>query len=310
MSCLILPKALERGSKIAIVSPAGYLTNPAFLDHVIPMIKGQGYVPVLSRNCLEKYDNHYAYAGTPAQRLEDLQWACDEPDIDAIWVTRGGYGSVQLLGGLNMNAICNNPKWLIGYSDITYLHSFFNGHSIATIHGPNVVRTLSMGVAPPPSSYDKVFDILKGAMPQYSVTSHALNKRGKAKGRLVGGNQTIVGAVSGTRYDYDYEGAILFIEDIGENAYYRIDRQMQTLETAGALAKIKGVIVGSMRDIGGVKSNFDETAYRVISQVLSKYQIPRIFAFPAGHIPDHYPLIMGAEVEIDVQADQSHVRYS
>ncbi|WP_460124830.1 S66 peptidase family protein [Pseudomonas sp. S2_C03] len=304
-----LPEPLKSGSKIAIVSPAGHLTNPAFLDHVTPMIKKQGYEPVLSKNCFEKYDNNYAYAGTPQQRLEDLQWACDDPQIEAIWVTRGGYGSVQLLSGLNMSAICARPKWLIGYSDITYLHSFFNRYDIATIHGPNVVRTLSMGVEPPASSYSKVFDILQGRAPSYSLTPHALNKTGKAKGRLVGGNQTIVGAVSGTRYDLNYEGAILFLEDIGENAYYRIDRQMQTLETAGALARIKGVIIGSMRDIGGVKSNFDETAYRVISKVLSKYRIPQIFAFPAGHIPDHYPLIMGAEVEIEVQPGLTCVRY-
>lgn len=310
MSNMRLPKSLKSGSRIAIVSPAGYLTNPAFLDHVTTMIKEQGYDFVYSKNCFEKYDNHYAYAGTPQQRLADLQWACDDPNIDAIWVTRGGYGSVQLLDGLNFSAICKNPKWLIGYSDITYLHSAFNRHGIATIHGHNVVRTLSNGVPPPPSAYGKIFDILKDHAPEYKIVSHALNKMGKAKGRLVGGNQTIVGAVSGTRYDFDYKGAILFLEEVGENAYYRIDRQMQTLETAGVLAKIKGIIIGSMRDIGGVKSDFDEAAYSLIHQITEKYKVPKIFAFPAGHIPDHYPLIMGAEVEMEVRADQSIVKYS
>lgn len=309
MTCLSLPEPLKPGSRIAIVSPAGHVTNPAFLDHVTPMIKAQGYTPVLSKHCFERYDNHYAYAGTPQQRLEDLQWACDDPQVDAIWVTRGGYGSVQLLSGLNMQAISKKPKWLIGYSDITYLHSFFNRHAIATIHGPNVVRTLSMGTAPPPSSYGKVFDILQGRTPQYSIASHALNQGGKARGRLIGGNQTIVGALSGTPYNFDYDGAILFLEDIGESAYYRIDRQMQTLETAGVLARIRGIIIGSMRDVGGVKSNFDEGAYTLISKIMAKYRIPKIFAFPAGHVPDHYPLIMGVEVEIEVQGGTSSVRY-
>ncbi|WPN44479.1 LD-carboxypeptidase [Pseudomonas sp. P8_241] len=304
------PNPLKGGSKIAIVSPAGYLTNPAFLDHVAAMIKEQGCVSVYSKNCFERYDNHYAYAGTPQQRLADLQWACDDPDIEAIWLTRGGYGCVQLLDGLNLSGICKNPKWLIGYSDITYLHSAFNRHGIATIHGHNVVRTLSNGVAPPASAYGKIFDILKGSAPAYEMISHKLNQTGKAKGRLVGGNQTIVGALSGTRYDFDYEGAILFLEDVGENAYYRIDRQMQTLETSGALAKIKGIIIGSMRDMGGTKSDFDETAYNLIHQITEKYKIPKIFAFPAGHVPDNYPLMMGAEVEMEVQAERYIVKYA
>lgn len=310
MSHIKLPKPLRPGSKIAIISPAGYLSSPTLLDEVTAMIKAQGYGYVFGEHCFARYDNHYAYAGTPEQRLADLQWACDDPDIDAIWATRGGYGSVQLLDGLSMSAICNNPKWLIGYSDITYLHSAFNLHGIATIHGHNVVQTSSNGVPAPPSAYGKIFDILKGHAPEYQMPSHGLNQPGTARGRLVGGNQTVVGAVSGTRYDFDYEGAILFLEEIGENAYYRIDRQMQTLETAGVLEKIQGIIIGSMRNIGGGNSDFDESAYRVIDQIVDKHKVPKIFAFPAGHIPDHYPLIMGAEVEMEVQAGRSVVKYS
>jgi len=309
MNEIKVPKSLRAGSRIAIISPAGHLSNPDFLIHVATMIKEYGYTPVYSKNYLARYDNHYAYAGTAQQRLADLQWAFDDPDIDAIWATRGGYGSVQLLDPLNVKALVDRPKWLIGYSDITYLHSFFNRHGIATIHGHNVMRTLSHGVAPPPSSYGWVFDILAGAWPEYRIESHPLNTVGQAVGKWVGGNQTIVGALSGTRYDFDYQDAILFLEDVGENAYYRIERQMQTLETAGALAKIKGIVIGSMRDIGGVKSDFDESAYKVIHGVMEKYNIPKIFAFPAGHVPDNRPLIMGARVEIEVTSSTSTVRY-
>lgn len=303
------PKPLKKGSRIAVLSPAGYISNPDFLKHVHAMIEERGYTPVYSKNHLARYDNHYSYAGTAQQRLDDLQWACDDPDIEAIWATRGGYGSVQLLERLNVHALTERQKWLIGYSDITYLHSLFNRHGIATIHGHNVVRTLSNGVPPPPSSYHLIFDILAGSWPEYSVESHPLNATGKAAGKLVGGNQTIVGALSGTRYDFDYQDAILFLEEIGENAYYRIERQMQTLETAGVLARIKGLVIGSMRDIGGVQSDFNQTAYEIIHEVTEKYNIPKIFAFPAGHVPDNRPLIMGARVEIEVTGGTSRVRY-
>lgn len=310
MKCAKHPGALKPGSKIAIISPAGYVSNPDFLHHVDAMIKNHSYTPIYSKNHLASYGHYYTYAGTIEQRLADLQWACDDPSIDAIWATRGGYGSVQLLKHLNLQALRDQPKWLIGYSDITYLHSFFNKQGIASIHGHNVIRTLSNGVPPPSSSYDTIFKILAGELPVYKQPPHKLNQCGKAAGILVGGNQTIVGALLGAEYNFDYHNAILFLEEIGENAYYRIDRQMQSLAAAGVLAKIKGIIVGSMRDIGGAKSDFNETAYSIIHEVMSKYNIPKIFAFPAGHVPDNRPIIMGSHVEIEVTNEHSIVRFS
>ncbi len=303
------PDSLKSGSRIAIVSPAGHVSNPDFLQHVDTMIKEHGYVPVYSKNHLAKYEHYYSYAGTIAERLDDLQHACDDPSIDAIWTTRGGYGSVQLLEKLDLRALTAKPKWLIGYSDITYLHCFFNQNGIVSIHGHNVIRTLSKGVAPPASSYDLIFQILAGKNPEYKLASHALNQPGRASGVLIGGNQTIVGALSGTGYNFNYQDAILFLEEVGENAYYRIDRQMQTLEASGALSRIKGIIIGSMRDIGAEQSDFNQSAYNIIHETTGKYNIPKIFAFPAGHVPDNRPLIMGANITMEVTSEQSIVKY-
>ncbi len=285
------------------------MSNPAFLKHVDSLIKEQGYIPVYSKNHLAKYERYYHYAGTVEERLDDLQQACDDPSINAIWTTRGGYGSVQLLEKLNLRALMEKPKWLIGYSDITYLHSFFNQKGIVSVHGHNVIPTLSNGITPPASSYDLIFQILSGKKPEYKLAPHNLNQTGKSSSILIGGNQTIVGALSGTRYNFNYQNAILFLEEIGENAYYRIDRQMHTLETAGVLAKIKGMIIGSMRDIGGEQSDFNENAYNIIHERTCKYNIPKIFAFPAGHVPNNCPLIIGANIAMEMNIASYNIRF-
>lgn len=295
----IFPKSLKKGDKIAIISPAGAV-EPSQLEKGIQLIKSKGFVPVLGENLYTKFSNGYNYAGTEEQRTQDVNWALNDPDISAIWASRGGYGCQHLLENLNLKGFAKNPKWYIGYSDNTVIQSYLLKKGFASIHG-QTIKTSSFGVSD--ESYDLTFNILKGKALKYTLKSNHFNKEGNADGELVGGNLALVYALLGTKYSFDFKDKILFIEDIGEN-FYALDRMMMSLELAGVFTKIKGLIIGGMTNMGDEKENkqyeesFDEFAYKLISDRISKYSFPVVFAFPNGHIHNNIPLILGAEVSL------------
>lgn len=298
----IFPKPLKKGDKIAIISPAGSV-EPSQLEKGLDMIKSKGYEPVLGENLYTKFSNGYNYAGTEAERLKDMNWALNDPEISAIWASRGGYGCQHLLEGLNLKEFTKNPKWYIGYSDNTVIQSYLLKKGFASIHG-QTIKTSSFGVTE--ESYALLFDILKGKKPKYSLKSHQFNKQGNIEGELIGGNLALVYALLGTKYSFNFSEKILFIEDIGEN-FYALDRMMMSLELAGVFKKIKGLIIGGMTNMGDEKDNqqyeesFDEFAYQLISDRISKYNFPVVFGFPNGHIKDNRPLIIGSEITVKVE---------
>ena len=298
----IFPKPLKKGDKIAIISPAGSV-EPSQLEKGLDMIKSKGYEPVLGENLYTKFSNGYNYAGTEAERLKDMNWALNDPEISAIWASRGGYGCQHLLEGLNLKEFTKNPKWYIGYSDNTVIQSYLLKKGFGSIHG-QTIKTSSFGVTE--ESYALLFDILKGKKPKYSLKSHQFNKQGNIEGELVGGNLALVYALLGTKYSFDFKDKILFIEDIGEN-FYALDRMMMSLELAGVFKKIKGLIIGGMTNMGDEKYNqqyeesFDEFAYQLISDRISKYDFSVVFGFPNGHIKDNRPLIIGSEITVKVE---------
>ncbi len=301
MSHLIYPKSLKKGDRIAIISPAGSVSE-AQLEKGLETIKNQGYEPVLGKNLYAKYDEGYSYAGTPAQRSADLNWALNDPDISAIWASRGGYGCQHLLKDISLKTFRKAPKWYIGYSDNTVIQSFLFKNKFASIHG-QTVKTSSFGITD--ESYTGIFDILAGHSPKYLVEENPLNKKGRAEGLLVGGNLALIYALLGTKYSFDFKDKILFIEDIDEQ-FYSLDRMFVSLELAGVFDKIKGLIIGGMTNMGDEKSNksyvesFDEPAYHIISNRLEKYDFPTVFGFPNGHILDNRPLIIGGNVKVSV----------
>jgi len=298
----IFPKPLKKGDKIAIISPAGSV-EPTQMEKGIEMIKSKGYEPVLGKNLYTKFSNGYNYAGTETERLKDMNWALNDNEISAVWASRGGYGCQQLLESLNLKEFSKNPKWYIGYSDNTVIQSYLLKKGFASIHG-QTIKTSSFGVTD--ESYDLLFDILKGKKLKYSLKSHPFNKQGIIEGELIGGNLALVYALLGTKYSFDFKDKILFIEDIGEN-FYALDRMIMSLELAEVFTKIKGLIVGGMTNMGDEKENkqyeesFDEFAYKLISDRISKYNFPVVFGFPNGHIKDNRPLIIGAEIKVKVE---------
>ncbi len=297
----IFPKSLKKGDQIAIISPAGAV-EPAHLEKGIRMIKDKGFEPVLGENLYSKYSNGYNYAGSEEQRTQDINWAFNDPQISAIWTSRGGYGCQHLIKNLNVKGFLQHPKWYIGYSDNTVIQSYLLKKGFASIHG-QTLKTSSFGVSD--ESYDLTFKILKGKPLKYTLKSNHLNREGNIEGELVGGNLALIYALFGTRYSFDFKDKILFIEDIGEN-FYALDRMLMSLELGGVFNKINGLIVGGMTNMGDAKENrqyeesFDEFAYKLIWARILKYKFPVMFGFPNGHIHNNIPLIIGAEVSLKV----------
>lgn len=302
MTKMIFPKSLSKGDKIAVISPAGAV-EASQLEKGIEMIKSKGYEPVLGEHLYTKFSNGYNYAGTEQERIKDINQALNDDEIAAIWASRGGYGCQHLIQDLDLKNFTKNPKWYIGYSDNTVIQSYLLKKGFASIHG-QTIKTSSFGVTE--ESYELIFDILKGKTPKYSLTSHQFNKQGNIEGELVGGNLALIYALLGTKYSFDFKDKILFIEDIGEN-FYALDRMIMSLELAGVFNKISGLIVGGMTNMGDEKENkqyeesFDEFAYQLISDRISKYNFPVVFGFPNGHIKDNRPLIIGGNVKMKVE---------
>lgn len=303
MNNIIFPKNLKKRDKIAIISPAGAVEESQ-LEKGLKMLVDKGYEPVLGKHLYTKYSNGYNYAGTEKERISDLNWALNNPEISAVWASRGGYGCQHLLRHLKLSEFRKNPKWFIGYSDNTVLQSYLLKNGFASIHG-QTLKTSSFGVIE--EGYEGTFDIMKGKKPKYSIDDHQFNKEGSAEGILVGGNLALIYALLGTNYSFNFKDKILFIEDIGEN-FYALDRMMISLDLAGVFRKVKGIIIGGMINMGDEKENkeyeesFDSFAYKIISERLAKYDIPTIFGFPNGHIFDNRPLIIGGNVKMEVKA--------
>ncbi|WP_288438307.1 LD-carboxypeptidase [uncultured Chryseobacterium sp.] len=301
MKKMIFPKSLKKGDKIAVISPAGAV-DASQLEKGIEMIKSRGFEPVPGEHLYTKFSNGYNYAGTEKERAKDINWALNDTEIRAVWASRGGYGCQHLIQHLKLKSFTENPKWYIGYSDNTVIQSYLLKKGFVSIHG-QTIKTSSFGVTE--ESYDLIFDILKGKKPKYSLESHQFNKVGNIEGELVGGNLALIYALLGTKYSFDFKDKILFIEDIGEN-FYALDRMIMSLELAGVFIKIKGLIVGGMTNMGDEKENksyeesFDEFAYKLISDRISKYKFPVVFAFPNGHIKDNRPLLIGASIKMNI----------
>ena len=301
MKVIIFPQSLKKGDKIALISPAGAVEESQ-LEKGIKLIESNGYEPVLGKHLYTKYSNGYNYAGTEKERISEMNWAFNNEEIGAIWASRGGYGCQHLLRHVQLSKFKKKPKWYIGYSDNTVVQSFLLKNNFASIHG-QTIKTSSFGVTD--ESYDLIFDILKGKKPTYSIAQNELNKVGTAAGTLVGGNLALIYALLGTTYSFNFKDKILFIEDIGEN-FYALDRMLISLDLAGVFRNIKGLIVGGMTNMGDEKDNksyeesFDQFAYKIISERVSKYDFPVAFGFPNGHIHDNRPLMIGTNITMNV----------
>lgn len=295
---------LKKNSRIAIISPAGAVKE-SDLESTLDLLKGEGFEPVLGRYALGTHDEGYIYSGSIENRLEDLNWALNDESIDAVWATRGGYGCQHLLRGIELDTFQKSPKWYVGYSDNTVIHSYLLKKGWNSING-QTIKTSSFQVDP--KSYQLIFDIFRGIKPNYLVEEHKRNKKGEVEGEIVGGNLALVYALLGSPFSFDFKDKILFLEEIGEE-YYALDRMITSLELAGAFSQIKGLIIGGMTSMGkkgqneNYESYYDPYSYELIASRLKSYKIPMLFGFPNGHIYDNRPLIIGSNVKLKVDTE-------
>ena len=292
------PAFLKEGDKVALVSPS-YTTPDSNIQKTADVLKEWGFEPVIGKN-VGKLDAG-KYAGTAQERADDIIAALKDTSIKAILTNRGGYGSIQLADLIDPKLVKDNPKWLIGYSDITTLHAMQTKAGVMSIHG-----TMSSSIAKTNGTDDNstiLRDLLKGEVPTYKVPKHKYNQKGTAEGILVGGNMATFVPLVGSDIDvFQKDGIILFMEEIGENLR-NIDRMFNSIELHGVMENVKGVILGEFVDSG---TDLDyESAEAMLSQYLKKYDIPVLCGFPAGHDDVNLPIVMGAKVKIDVGDDGS-----
>jgi muramoyltetrapeptide carboxypeptidase len=296
----INPPYLKKGDKIAITCPAKKLPKP--MDDAVNLLQSWGLEVVLGETVGLSF---HQFAGDDEQRAKDMQRFIDDDSIKAIIAARGGYGTIRMIDKVDFGNFARHPKWLVGFSDITILHAhLFSNYNTQTIHGQMPVNI--------PDASSKSLETLRKALFgeefRYEFASLDNNQSGEAKGVLIGGNLSLLMAVSGSVSDMDYSGKILFIEDVGEYLY-AIDRMIRTLDRAGKLKKLAGLIVGSFTEIKDNDIPFGQTVNQIIMDVVAGYGYPVCFDFPAGHVPDNRSLILGRKIKMKIQDTNVNISY-
>lgn len=292
MNTLTLPPYLRQGDQVAIVSPSGKI-DKLFLDGAKKRLESWGLKVVIGKHA---DGSSGRYAGTVKQRLNDFQTAMNNPEVKAIFCSRGGYGAVHIIDQLNFANFREHPKWMMGFSDITALHNLFQQNGFASLHAP-MARHLTVEPEDDPCTVH-LKNILFGQLPSYTCETHKLNRAGTATGILRGGNMAVFYGLRGTPYDIPAEGTILFIEDVSERPH-AIERMMYNLKLGGVLEKLSGLIIGQFTEYDEDRS-LGKDLYGALADLVKEYNYPVCFNFPVGHITNNLPLIEGAEVKLTV----------
>jgi len=299
---LIQPELLKSGDTISILAPSGVLNNfDKKIEKAINIFKSWGLNVVLGNHI---YDKNGHFAGTDKNREKDFQKALDNKNIKAIWCARGGYGAVRIIDKLNFDNYLKNPKWIIGFSDITVIHNKLNFLNSESIHAMMITGFEDIGQNN--DSLSKLKNVLFGDSLSYSIASNKNNKAGKSEGIIVGGNLTLIQSTIGSKTELKMKDKILFIEEIGEYAYH-IDRMLYSLKRAGYFENCKGLIVGQISDVKKNTTDFGRSINELILDVLDEYNFPILFDFPAGHEKTNFPIILGRKVILEVSKSDSKV---
>ena len=298
----VKPDYLKAGDKVALISPS-YYTPMENVEKTADVLRSWGLQPVIGPNVGKVVDGKYA--GTVAERVSDIRWALNDPTIKAIICNRGGYGTIQLIDQLTLAELKASPKWLVGFSDISTIHGLLTRAGVMSIHG-----TMSSFLAKCGTDETSTLmrDLLLGKVPRYEVPAHKQNITGSASGTLVGGNICTFAPNLGSQADATKgKDLILFVEEV-EESMHNIDRQMRILQMNGVLDRCKGIILGEFTDCG---TEFTyESVEAMLHEMLKEYRIPVLCGFPAGHGDVNLPLVMGANVTIDVRNDGATLQFN
>lgn len=296
-----IPEFLKSGDKVAIVCPASFLRGN--LDVAVKILESWGLEVVLGKTVSASY---HQFAGDDALRAADLQWALDDDSIKAVFAARGGYGCVRIIDEIDFSNFTKKPKWVVGFSDITVLHSHIQRQfKIATIHG-QMPKSFEQGTE---ASLSTLKAALFGNSVDYIYEQDEFpNRRGKGKGKLIGGNLAILLSVLASDSDINYDHKILFIEDVGES-FYSVDRMLWALKRAGKFKHLKGLIVGGFTSMKDADPSFGQSIAEIVMDKVKEYDFPVAFSYPAGHIDDNQALMFGKKVKLKTSKKRVSLTY-
>lgn len=291
----IRPAYLQAGDTVAIIATSNQVADQRTnINNTKSILESWGLKVVEAEN-VDSVDGRYA--GTIAERVEGLQKIIDNPNIKAMIAARGGYGCAQIMDKVDLTPLVKNPKWTIGFSDVTVLHAAINNRGVETIHGAMAYNF---------SNATSVEGLKKALFGEYSSVSIATNSNcieGEAEGRLVGGNLSIIYSLGGTVFDYNTKNAILFIEDTGE-ANYSLDRMLTNLRLSGKLDYLKGVVIGQFT---GMTTGVDKSVEEIIREKIGDLGIPVMYGLQSGHGSPNLPLYLGRPVKLEVNASNATI---
>ncbi|WP_348099077.1 LD-carboxypeptidase [Mucilaginibacter sp.] len=300
LSAPTIPPYLQKGDKVAITCPAKKLPIP--MTDAINLLESWGLEVVLGETVTASYNQ---FAGDDDLRARDMQRFIDDDNIKAIIAARGGYGTIRMIDKVDFSRLAANPKWIVGFSDITLLHShIISNYGLACIHGQMPLNI------PDASAYslETLRLALFGEELAYEIAPNLLNRTGDSNGILIGGNLSLLVATNGSVSDVDYSSKILFIEDVGEYLY-SADRMLRCLKRAGKLKNLAGLIVGGFTDMKDNDIAFGQNIQQIIQEVVNEYHYPVCFDFPAGHVSNNCSLILGKAAKLSVKQDGASLSY-
>ena len=300
---MVMPPCLKAGDTIAVISPSSS-PDSLTVEKGCAAIREWGFMPIIGPHAL---DDYHGFAGEADDRAADLLWALSDPTVRAIMCSRGGDGAVQVLRRVPLTLFAAHPKWIIGFSDVTALHSAMVSAGVMSIHGSMCHAISAQGGTDSVSVMLR--QLLQGQLPTYKVAHHELDQQGEAEGILVGGNFSVMCGLAGSDYDFlrDADDLILFIEDTDEEMT-KVDRMLHLLEIRGVLQRLKGVIVGHFSKYKHPENGFADMR-EMLHHYLQHYAIPVCYAFPVGHQRPNYPLIEGCRVRLAVAADGTRLAF-
>jgi len=294
------PSYLKPGDQVGIICTARSFSAEE-AKPAIELLESWGLKPVLGKTI---GINTHQLGGTDQQRAEDLQQMIDNPEIKAIWIARGGYGTVRIIDKIDFSGFIQNPKWIIGFSDITVLHSHIHNLGVATLHA---IMPFSV-----PKASEEAKETLRkalfGATYSFQIEPDSYNRNGNTVGQLVGGNLSIIYSLLGSKSSIDTSGKILYLEDLDEYLYH-IDRMFYNLKRNGYFNHLNGLIIGGMTDMHDNSIPFGFDVKQIITDLVKEYNFPVCFEFPAGHLSDNRALKLGTKISLEVHKKETIVKY-
>lgn len=297
---MIVPPYLSKGDTIGIVAPAGFMPVEK-MQACVETLDAWGYNVQMGSTTHSSSQNYFS--GTDEERLDDLQEMLDNPYVKAVLCARGGYGASRIVDDLSFKRFCKNPKWIIGFSDITVLHSHvYANYKIASLHAP---MAAAFNNGEETNIYvQSLRKALEGEPANYETAGHPFNKPGEAEGELVGGNLSLLTHLIGTASDVKTKNRILFLEDIGEYLY-GFDRMLVQLKRAGKLDKLAGLIIGGFTEMKDTERPFGKTVDEIIYDHVKEYDYPVCFGFPVSHDKENYALKIGIKHRLQVSGEKT-----